>query len=168
MSRKASSRNGYVAGHVGRKLFLVDIENYCGKPVLTEEDVAFVKEDLSKTCGVSENDLVVIGTSHSSNLICSWIGWPGARQVIMFGHDGADKALIDAVAEYRIETFAEVILISGDGIFFWSCQGDPSLRRFCDSLIPCPKPKQESGFCCDSGPYRCPPHPVDTAPCPRR
>ncbi len=117
MSRKASSRNGYVAGHVGRKLFLVDIENYCGKPVLTEEDVAFVKEDLSKTCGVSENDLVVIGTSHSSNLICSWIGWPGARQVIMFGHDGADKALIDAVAEYRIETFAEVILISGDGIF---------------------------------------------------
>lgn len=117
MSRKASSRNGYVAGHVGRKLFLVDIENYCGKPVLTEEDVAFVKEDLSKTCGVSESDFVVIGTSHSSNLICSGIGWPDARQVIMFGHDGADKALIDAVAEYRIETFAEVILISGDAIF---------------------------------------------------
>ena len=46
MSSKTSSRSGYVAGHVGRKLFLVDIENYCGKPVLTEEDVAFVKEDL--------------------------------------------------------------------------------------------------------------------------
>lgn len=117
MSRKTSSRNGYVAGHVGRKLFLVDIENYCGGPVLTEEDVAFVKEDLSETCGVSESDLVVIGTSHSSNLLYSEIGWPSARQVIMFGHDGADKALIDAVAEYRIETFAEVVLLSGDGIF---------------------------------------------------
>lgn len=117
MDRRASSRSGYVAGHVGRKLFLVDIENYCGRPVLTEEDVAFVKEDLSETCGVSESDLVVIGTSHSSNLLYSEIGWPSARQVIMLGHDGADKALIDVVAEYRIETFVEVVLLSGDGIF---------------------------------------------------
>jgi hypothetical protein len=65
----------------------------------------------------SDVDLVVIGTSHTSNYVAAGFAWPGARQVYMKGHDGADHALLNALGEYRIDRFDEVVLLSGDGIF---------------------------------------------------
>ena len=108
---------GKAANHESRKLFIIDIENYCGKPVLTEEDVAAAKDGIAKEFGLAPSDLVVIGTSHTSNLMSAGFAWRSARQVIMHGHDGADEALLKAVEDYKIDSFAEVYVMSGDGIF---------------------------------------------------
>ena len=116
MGRK-KHRGGKVANQESRKLFIIDIENYCGKPVLTEQDVAAAREGIAKEFGLTPSDLVVIGTSHTSNLMSAGFAWRGARQVIMHGHNGADEALLKAVEDYKIDSFAEVYVMSGDGIF---------------------------------------------------
>lgn len=100
-----------------RRLVLIDIENYCGKGVLSAEDVRWAKESIANGFALSEKDLVVIGTSHGLNCLVSAIEWPGPRQVMARGHDGADIALIEAFHDYRLNTFGAVMLISGDGIF---------------------------------------------------
>lgn len=100
-----------------RRLVLIDIENYCGKGVLQPEDIRMAKEKITRDFSLGEEDLVVIGTSHGNNCLVSGVEWRGPRQVLMRGHDGADLALIKASKEYKLETFAAVIMISGDGIF---------------------------------------------------
>lgn len=96
---------------------MVDIENYCGKPVLSEEDVAAAQKSLAKHFNPSENDLIVVGTSHTSNFMSVGMVWKGVRQVLGMGHDGADNALLKAIKDYQLETFSEVYILSGDGIF---------------------------------------------------
>lgn len=115
-----------------RRLILIDIENYCGKGALTSEDVHNAKRSISREFNLQEEDLVVIGTSHGSNCLISGTEWKGPRQVLMRGHDGADLALINASREYRIDTFAAVILISGDGIFAETAKG---VRAFSKPVI---------------------------------
>lgn len=100
-----------------RKLFLVDIENLCGKAALTVQDAVAARNFVDGALGLSGSDLVVVGASHSSNLISAGAGWMGPRWVFGRGHDGADKALVKAAGEYAVETFEEVVIISGDGIF---------------------------------------------------
>lgn len=75
------------------------------------------KDNITRDFSLGEEDLVVIGTSHGNNCLVSGVEWRGPRQVLMRGHDGADLALIKASKEYKLETFAAVIMISGDGIF---------------------------------------------------
>lgn len=100
-----------------RRLFVVDIENYCGKPVLSEEDVAAARKSLEKHFNPGENDLIVVGTSHTSNFMNVGMVWKGVRQVLGMGHDGADNALLKAIRDYQLKTFSEVFILSGDGIF---------------------------------------------------
>lgn len=110
--KKAASNNA-----IARRLFVVDIENYCGKPVLNEEDVLAAKKSLVKHFHPTESDLIVVGTSHTSNYLNVGMAWKGVRQVLGIGHDGADIALLKAIKDYRIDTFSEVFILSGDGIF---------------------------------------------------
>lgn len=112
-----------------RRLFLIDIENYCGKGVLAVEDVYNARQSISRDFNLREEDLVVIGTSHGDNCLVSGTGWRGPRQVLMRGHDGADLALIKASHEYRIDAFAAIILISGDGIFTETVQGARAFNK---------------------------------------
>ena len=100
-----------------RRLILVDIENYCGKGVLEPCDIRKAKSSITEDLALTDNDLVVVGTSHGMNCLTSGIEWRGPRQVLRKGHDGADLALINAAREYKLETFAVVIIVSGDGIF---------------------------------------------------
>lgn len=111
-STKASTRENQA-----RKLFLVDIENLCGKAVLTTQDAKAARNFVDGVLGPSGSDLVVVGASHSGNLISAGAGWMGPRWVFGRGRDGADKALVKAAGEYAVETFEEVVIISGDGIF---------------------------------------------------
>jgi hypothetical protein len=103
--------------HQDRRLFAIDIENYCGKPELSEADVASARQSVYDRFSPNNVDLVVIGTSHSSNFFNTGMAWRGARNIMMKGHDGADRALIQALAEYHPESFSEIVLFSGDGIF---------------------------------------------------
>lgn len=113
--KSKSCKNGMTSPT--RRLFLVDIENYCGKSVLANEDVRNAKLAIARDFGLNEADLVVVGTSHAHNCLISGTEWRGSRQVLMHGRDGADFALIEASREYRISTFAAVVLVSGDGVF---------------------------------------------------
>jgi hypothetical protein len=100
-----------------RRLLVIDIENYCGKPVLTQKDVASAKQSVFDRFSPTANDLIVIGVSHTSNFMSSGISWKGARHVLGKGQNGADLAIINALGEYRLDSFKEVVLMTGDGIF---------------------------------------------------
>lgn len=100
-----------------RRLILVDIENYCGKGMVRTDDVRMAKLSITEDLALTNEDLVVVGTSHEMNCLASGVEWRGPRQVLKKGHNGADLALIAAVRDYRIETFAAVIIVSGDGAF---------------------------------------------------
>ena len=117
MCKNRKNAKKSTANHAARKLFVVDIENYCGKPILSENDALAAKESLVNHFHPSENDLVVVGTSHTSNYLNVGMVWKGIRQVLGKGHDGADIALLDAMQDYRLDTFSEVFILSGDGIF---------------------------------------------------
>ena len=106
-----------IVANTSRRLFVVDLENYCGKPVLNENDALAAKQSLIKHFHPTENDLIVVGTSHTSNFMNVGVIWRGVRQVLGRGHDGADIALLKAIKEYRLDTFSEVFILSGDGIF---------------------------------------------------
>lgn len=117
IARKGHLCYGKVAHIPTRRLILIDIENYCGKGVLLPEDVRDAREIICKELELCDEDFVVIGTSHGNNCLVCGSEWVGPRQVLGRGHDGADIALIDASREYRLETFASIIIVSGDGIF---------------------------------------------------
>lgn len=101
----------------GRRLILVDIENACGASILTPPAVHAAKRMICDILSVNKKDLIVIGTSHKKNWLVSSTVWPGPRQLLKEGHDGADIALIEAASQYRQDSFAAVIMVSGDGIF---------------------------------------------------
>ena len=100
-----------------RRLIIVDIENYTRKPVLTQQDVAAARISLIEDLGIGNDDMVIVGTSHPSNYVNAQLAWKGPRHVGKWGHDGADKALIEAFDQYDLDTYSKVYVISGDGIF---------------------------------------------------
>lgn len=104
---------------LGRRLVLIDIENYCGKPVLETEDVIGARASIELPSKAGSGDLFVIGTSHTHNFLSAKRAWPGAEHVFGRGHNGADVAIIEAARRHltSIRTFEEVLMLSGDGIF---------------------------------------------------
>ena len=106
-----------------RRLILLDIENYCRKGDLSEQDVSAAKSRILDLIPLKAGDLLIIGTSHESNFTACCFAWPGARVTLKRGHDGADMALIEAARQLNLKSFAAVILISGDGIFSSIVQG---------------------------------------------
>ena len=101
----------------GRRLFMVDIENYCGKALVTEEDVSRAHESIDRQFGLCDDDLVVIGTSHTNNMLNAGFAWRGPRHVMEHGRNGGDRALAKAIKDYRMERFSEVLILCGDGFF---------------------------------------------------
>lgn len=114
-SRKSAISARQASTH--RKLFLVDIENIVGKPIIGAEDVASVKRWATDNLGLSETDSVVVGTSGDRNCLAAMTAWRGVRHVLKKGHDGADLALIGSARDYRVDSFEEVVIMSGDGVF---------------------------------------------------
>ncbi len=104
-------------GAVGRRLVLVDIENYLGRRYVTCEATRWVASQLDTLLGLRENELVVVGTSHAQNLLAARAAWCHVRHVARLGQDGADLALLDVLTEDVDERFTEVVIVSGDGIF---------------------------------------------------
>ena len=100
-----------------RKIFVVDIENAIGSGAITENDVLRVKDALEELYSICNQDLVVIGVSHSKNVFSAHT-WTSARIVLKRGHDGADLALKKVLRDESIANrFREVVIVSGDGIF---------------------------------------------------
>ena len=100
-----------------RKLVFVDIENYAGEPMLSQEVVGKARESLTGLIGITANDLVVVATSHTANFVNAQLAWRGPRHVGKWGHDGADLALIETMGQYDLGSFSEIYVVTGDGIF---------------------------------------------------
>jgi hypothetical protein len=100
-----------------RRLFIVDIENYCGQSALTIGDANEASVAFASVFHPTNRDLIVIGTSHQLNCLNTGIGWKGPRLVLKHGKDGADRALMEVLEESTIENMSEVIIVSGDNCF---------------------------------------------------
>lgn len=99
-----------------RRIIVIDIENLIGGAVLDTTDVHWAKECLREVIDIESGDQIVIGTSHIG-LLATGVAWPNQRYVIGSGPDGADLALLEVLEEGIASRFAEVVLVSGDGIF---------------------------------------------------
>lgn len=100
-----------------RRLFVVDIENAVGAGAIDEESCQNVRGRIEKTYMPNLGDLIVIGVSHTNNVFPA-NSWSGARIVLKKGHDGADLALENVLANENVEErFGGVIIVSGDGLF---------------------------------------------------
>jgi hypothetical protein len=112
--RKGNAKTGSA---VDRRLFVIDIENYCGKQAISQRDVMSARQSIYDSFHPTNEDLIVIGTSYSENCLNAGLAWRGARAVWSKGKDGADLALIEALGTYRLDSFKELVLVTGDHIF---------------------------------------------------
>ena len=116
-TKRGHTMNKRIELNSHRRLFIIDIENAVGSGVLTSENVLFEKALLDEHYSICDQDLVVIGVSHSENVFPAH-AWPSARIVMRRGHDGADIALKTVLKNERVEErFKEVVIVSGDGTF---------------------------------------------------
>ena len=104
-----------------RTLHLIDVENLCGTPAFTEDDLIEIQRRYTDLVPIGPSDLVVLAASHfrSRELM---FGWTDARHLLRSGPDGADRCLLDVIYNEGIETrFSRVVVGSGDGIFRPAC-----------------------------------------------
>ncbi|HYO39786.1 MAG TPA: NYN domain-containing protein [Nocardioidaceae bacterium] len=99
-----------------RRLVLVDIENIVGGACDTSARARWARHRLENVVGLRHQDQVVVGVD-GGGVVCAASEWPGARAVIGKGKDGADRALLEVLAEDLPSRYRHVVLASGDGIF---------------------------------------------------
>lgn len=103
--------------HPPRSLHLIDIENLLGEPRPTASSVRQARSAYEALVFVDEHDLVVVACNHGCALNVG-LAYSGARLVVRSGKDGADLALLEALAEHDVQgRFDAVVVGSGDGIF---------------------------------------------------
>ncbi|HET6561557.1 MAG TPA: NYN domain-containing protein [Marmoricola sp.] len=100
----------------GRRLVLVDIENVVGGPCNTPDRTRWAHRRLRDAVGLGSTDHIVVGVDASGLESVCW-DWPRVRYVAGYGEDGADRALLDVLAEDVADRYEHVVLASGDGIF---------------------------------------------------
>lgn len=99
-----------------RRIVIVDIENLTGGAVLCCETAHWARKALAQAIGLTDDDQVVIGTSHIG-LLNTAVAWPRQRYVVRSGADGADLALLEVLDEGLAARYDEIVLVTGDGIF---------------------------------------------------
>jgi len=105
-----------------RTLCLVDIENMACSSEVAASKVNHIQRLVNRTVDLRDDDHVVIASSHH-NAVATCYGWQGsAQRRIRSGHDGADIALLDVIAdpEWVAARYQRVVIASGDHIFSWA------------------------------------------------
>lgn len=103
----------------GRTLFVVDIENMVGSHDLSQGDVSKAQRRINRAVEAFEGDHTVIAASHH-NALAMFYGWAGsAQRLTRSGPDGADRALLESVADIQwvAERYQSVVVASGDHAF---------------------------------------------------
>lgn len=113
--RRCARRTNYRWG-AGRRLVVVDVENIAGGPCKTEDAVTWVRRRLAEVGALASDDMVTVAVDECGLAAVAW-AWQGARPVYGHGHDGADRALLEVLADRIPERYGAVVLASGDGIF---------------------------------------------------
>lgn len=109
-------RSAQRCGSGQRRIVLVDIENVVGGSSALRDSVIWAKEVVEECISARPGDQVVLGVSPAGllDLACAWTR---VRYVMRPGLDGADLVLLEVLGENIADRFAEVVLVSGDGIF---------------------------------------------------
>ncbi len=95
----------------------MDVENLCADARPSAGLVRQVRDCYTSAVTPGAEDLVVLACNHGAGLEVG-LGWPGARLIVRSGPDGADRALLNVLADEKIEArFSGVVIASGDGIF---------------------------------------------------
>lgn len=99
-----------------RSLHLIDIENLTDSPSPSAAEVRQCWHHY-EVVPVGPHDQFVIACSHHAAPSVGW-AWPRGRRLWRSGENGADLALLEVIAQERVEErFKSVVLASGDGIF---------------------------------------------------
>ena len=100
-----------------RTLHLIDIENLMGGSF---DDAPMIERSLQHyrlAANYTKGDQAIIGCD-ARLLLSVHQAWPGAFRAVGRGPDGADRAILSAVAAEDVaRRFQRVVLGSGDGIF---------------------------------------------------
>ena len=101
-----------------RRLVLVDIENIVGGGVSLPEQVHDAQAAIAAAIDLRDGDQVVLACGRLGVDVVGF-EWQGPRRLVFrAGSDGADLELLDILETERVaDRFAEVVLVSGDGIF---------------------------------------------------
>jgi hypothetical protein len=102
----------------GRTLHLIDVENLASSPRLDLPTAARTAETYRRRITVREGDHVIVAAD-VRNAVAAGLAWPGARLRAGTGPDGADAALLDAVADtgWIAGHYRRVVIGSGDHAF---------------------------------------------------
>jgi hypothetical protein len=102
----------------GRRIVLIDIENIVGGGVLMPEQVQAAQAAIAAAVVPRNDDQVVIACGRFSVDVVGF-EWRGPRRLVFrAGMNGADLELLDILETERVgDRFAEIVLVSGDGIF---------------------------------------------------
>lgn len=102
----------------GRTLHIVDLENICGGPELVPCNGRDVAASYRRVAGLAHGDHVVVASNPKLLFECGCC-FPGARLVSAHGPDGADRALLETLADvgWVAARFDRVVLASGDHCF---------------------------------------------------
>jgi hypothetical protein len=102
----------------GRTLHLIDIENLAGAPRLDRTAAEHTVTAYRRRITVREGDHVVVAAD-VRNAVAAGLAWPGAQLKAGTGPDGADIALLDAVADtpWIATHYSRVVIGSGDHAF---------------------------------------------------
>jgi hypothetical protein len=100
-----------------RSLHLIDVENLVGGSRVGVDAVAPAFEAYRRTVTVGPEDHVVLGTG-TELAFASKAAWPGALLRIGKGIDGADRALLSALApDFIASHYHRLVVGSGDHAF---------------------------------------------------
>ncbi|MFC6083745.1 NYN domain-containing protein [Sphaerisporangium aureirubrum] len=101
----------------GRAMHLIDIENLVGSARPTSCEVREVMTIYESLVPIGARDHHVVAVNHTA-LLTVGIAFRGVRLLARSGPDGADRALVEAAFEDRIDLrFERVVIGSGDAYF---------------------------------------------------
>lgn len=116
MSMEQTRRTAVRPNVAPRRIVLVDVENAVGGSSALRDHALWAKRAIEDAVAPRPGDQVIIGVGPAGLLDLACV-WTHVRYVVRAGVDGADLALLEVFEEDIAERFAEVVLVSGDGIF---------------------------------------------------
>lgn len=101
---------------MNRRIVLIDIENFNGRPVTTPAQARWCRRMLEDWLALQPDEQVVIAADIST-VTDIYLAWPQARILAGRFNNGADLRLLEVMDEGLATRFTELVLVSGDRIY---------------------------------------------------
>lgn len=99
-----------------RSIHLIDIENLCATPKLSEQIVQATRAEYLNMVRPGFMDQYIVTVSTKRNLLAAKLGWPNSRVLSKEGKDGADLLIAEELMKLsHKDAYRSIYLASGDG-----------------------------------------------------